>query len=373
MIVSHKHKFIFVKTHKTATQTFLKFIKPHLGPEDVMAGDPEEINGKGELVNANTKLNIDKKFPATGKCAEDYQSVYGNHLPWFMIKEIVGDEIWSKYTKITIERDPYDRILSLFYMMNFQITSSPMVPDPKTIENKFEETKSIEDGDVRNKTRQDYIDFFKNNTIMTAYPDETREYFEEWLLAQLETQPLDLTEHRTYGSDCWVTEENEIKKTCERFNFRRILKMIDDTPLWTTKTGQRFLNFPYLKESNVGLGEEYFKNFNHFLGQCRFLNYGNYFDGSNLQVDHVIDFKNVGDNIGKCFNKHDINIQCNKNLYDQATQNAHYRKNTKDKPDNNWWYNGPRGEWLHKVIKRRFYNEYMNKNQINFNKIISGN
>ena len=31
MIVSHKHKFIFIKTHKTSTQTFMKFIKPYLG------------------------------------------------------------------------------------------------------------------------------------------------------------------------------------------------------------------------------------------------------------------------------------------------------------------------------------------------------
>ena len=92
MIVSHKHKFIFVKTHKTATQTFLKFIKPHLGPDDVMAGDPEERDSStGEIINTNTQINVDKKFE-TGLCASDYQETYGNHLPWFMIKTIVGDD-----------------------------------------------------------------------------------------------------------------------------------------------------------------------------------------------------------------------------------------------------------------------------------------
>ena len=52
MIISHKHKFIFVKTHKTSTQTFMKFIKPHLGETDVMAGDPAND------VNEDTKINV---------------------------------------------------------------------------------------------------------------------------------------------------------------------------------------------------------------------------------------------------------------------------------------------------------------------------
>ena len=372
MIVSHKHKFIFVKTHKTATQTFLKFIKQHLGPDDVMAGDP------GNETNADTKVNIDKKFPATGKCAEDYQQVYGNHLPWFMIKEIVGDDIWSEYTKITIERDPYDRILSLFYMMNFQITSNNMLPNPDTQKKLWDELLVKEKNkeitvEQSIQTRKDWLEQLQTNSIMSEHPDETREYFEEWCLAQLETAPLNLTEHKTYGSDCWQTERNAVKQTIDNFKFTRLKQMITGDATWTNNAGQKFFAFPYVKNNNTfGINQQYFTEMNHFLGQCRFLNYGNYFDGNNIQVDHVIDFNNVGDNIGKCFNKHGINIQCNKNLYDQATQNAHYRKNLKGKPSNNWWYNGPRGEWLHKVIKRRFYNEHMNKNQINFNKIITG-
>ena len=85
MIVSHKHKFIFVKTHKTATQTFLKFIKPHLGADDVMAGDPPNDH------NADTRVNVEVPFADTNKTASEYQEIYGNHLPWFIIKEIISN------------------------------------------------------------------------------------------------------------------------------------------------------------------------------------------------------------------------------------------------------------------------------------------
>ena len=49
MIVSHKHKFIFIKTHKTSTQTFMKFIKPYLGNDDIMAGDPPNEYNENQL------------------------------------------------------------------------------------------------------------------------------------------------------------------------------------------------------------------------------------------------------------------------------------------------------------------------------------
>ncbi len=382
MIVSHKHKLIFVKTHKTATQTFLKFIKPHLGPDDVMAGDKEEII-KGEIVNENTKLNIDKKFDSTGICAEDYQQIYGNHLPWFMIKRIVGDDIWNEYTKFTIERDPFDRILSLFFFLNPLIFGNDLVVSQnyreeveKYQKNNWEIYKNLP---FHEKPIGKMVAWQEQNTLATAYPDEIRSYFEEWALVQLEAETQPLMDDLVYGvsphvENPYVQKElNMYKATAEKFKLTGFLKLYNLQPAWINPNNNiPFMNFPYIDELKTITLHNYYRDGSHILGQCRFLNYGNYFDGENLQVDHVVDFKNVGDNIGKFFNKYDIGIKCDKNLYDAATQNAHYRKNLKGKQPKEWWYNGPRGEWVHKVIKRRFYNDNMNDNQINFNKIISG-
>ena len=361
MIVSHKHKFIFVKTHKTATQTFLKFIKPHLGADDVMAGDPPNDH------NADTRLNIETPFPETGKTAKEYQDIYGNHLPWFIIKEIVGDNIWNEYTKITIEREPRDRILSLFYMMNFAITSAPILLSPDATQKKHAEQK--EKGD--NNMLKNYIQWSKDNTIMTAFRDDVRSYFEEWTLTQLETLPLNLTDKKTYGSDAWDQERLELLKTARKFKYNKLVSLCEPEILWKTNNGREFMKFPYTNTDEFGIATDYYSTLQHLLGQCRFLNYGNYFDGNKIQVDHVVNFNDVGNNIGKCFDKFKINIKCNKNIYDSATQNAHYRKNLKGKPDNNWWYSGTRSAHLNKVIDRRFYSDNMNDKQINFNKIIS--
>lgn len=361
MIVSHKHKFIFVKTHKTATQTFLKFIKPHLGPDDVMAGDPPNDH------NADTRVNIEKPFPETGKTAKEYQDIYGNHLPWFIIKEITGDEIWSNYKKFTIERDPYDRILSLFFMMNFAITSAPILLSPDSIEKKKLEQQKTKSTDLL----KNHIQWSKDNTILSAFPEEVRSYFEEWALTQLETKPLNLIDKKTYGSDCWSLEKTKLMETARKLNFKNIISLSDPEILWQPNNGKKFMSFPYAKSKEFGISTDYFSTLQHLLGQCRFLNYGNYFDGKSLQVDEVINFKNIGDNLGKFFKSNEINIQCNKSLYDAATQNAHYRKNLKNKKSNNWWYQGSKGGWLDKVIKRRFFNDNMNENQININKLTS--
>lgn len=357
MIVSHKHKFIFVKTHKTATQTFLKFIKPHLGPDDVMAGDPPNDR------NADTRVNIEKPFPETGKTALEYQEVYGNHLPWFMIKEITGDEIWNNYTKFTIERNPYDRFLSLFYFLNPTMVVNSINLNPDLKENlKAKITKE-------NNPLMEKINWSRDNTIMSANPEALREYFEEWLLVQLESPTMKLDDNFAYGADCINHEIKIYKDQAKKMKFDRLVELFDAKILY--KLGQPFTKFPYANTNDYGVLQPFYEKLNNIRGQVRFLNYGNYFDGKEIKVDHIVDFNGIGDNIGKFFKKYNININCNKGLYDTATQNAHYRKNLKSKKPTDWWYQGPRGQWLDKVIKRRFFNDNMNENQVNINKLTS--
>ena len=360
MIVSHKHKLIFVKTHKTATQTFLKFIKPHLGPDDVMAGDPP-FEGKDDENKADTQVNVDKPF-ATGKCALDYKEKYGNHLPWFMIKEIVGDDIWNNYTKFTIEREPQDRILSLFYFLNPNVVKPGMMQMTQAKKQKHHEDKTL----------PEMVNWVQQNSLLSAFPEQTRHYFEEWCLAQLESPTLDLTSHETYDAAANAIETKNALDVARKFKLNKLLDLYDGKAKWTNPAnGLEFASFPYIDDPELIIWKKPFDEGWPFFGQCRFLNYGNYFDGKELRVDYVVNFKDVGNNLGKMFKAAKIDIDCNKSLYDAAIQNHHFRKNLAVKKDNNWWYCGNKGDHIKAIIKRRFYNDNMNEKQINFNKIIT--
>lgn len=364
MIVSHKHKFIFVKTHKTSTQTFLKFIKPHLGPNDVMAGDASNE------VNEDTKINVDKVFESTGKSASFYQETYGNHLPWFMIKEITGDEIWDEYTKFTIERNPYDRLLSLFYFTHPLLTrikiGSGMNPDYRDQLSEF------------TKEKRDEIIRFNQETFLTAYPEAVRAYFEDWLIAQLETTPLDLKDHKTYGVDAWSKEIRETRKTAEKFKLDKFLKMYKAKKVFTNPDSNLdYMNFEYTDDNNYALFSESWEgnkkmgreNKPCINGQCRLLDFGYYYDGNKITVDHVVDFGDVANGIGRVFKKNNIKINCNKKLYDSATQNAHYRKHAGNKKPQDWWYSGNKGSQLKKIINRIFFTKF-SPTTVNLNDIL---
>lgn len=331
MIVSHKHKLIFVKTHKTSTQTFMKFIKPHLGADDVMAGDPSND------INENTKLNVDKPFTQTGKSALEYQEKYGNHLPWFIIKEIVGDDIWNEYTTLTIEREPQDRLVSLFCFLNpLLVKKSHFLPTEQT-------RAALSGPEIRDMLQ---------NSLLQLYPDHVRSYFEDIMLLQLSVDQLPLTNHDTYSAVGVEQERELLINKARELGLDKIYQVDNDPIDFVTKGGVDHACHPYIPR-DVWIRIEPYKRHQNTEGQCRFLNYGYYHDGEQTQVDHVIDFINVGDNVGDVFRQNNIQIDCNNDTYNQSSQNIHYRA-SEDVPDVKWWYQGNKGDMIKKLLTNRF-------------------
>jgi hypothetical protein len=94
MIVSHEHKFIFVKTRKTAGSTFEKLMRPYLGPDDICTGSTRDDT---PALNINPDTN--------------------GHLPLTEIRARYfpkGIDI-AGYDIISIERNPYDKVVSSYY------------------------------------------------------------------------------------------------------------------------------------------------------------------------------------------------------------------------------------------------------------------
>ena len=331
MLISHKHKLIFVKTHKTSTQTFNNFMKHHLGPDDVITGDPKH----------GTEINVDKKFP-TGLCALDFREKYGNHLPWFMIKEIVGDDIWGEYKKITIERKPKDRMVSLFCFLNPLLTTLKCKLN-KDIKYEKEERQAL-----------------RQSTPLKEFPDEIRNYFYDWIEVQLNAQVLPLADYVTYSADAIPLELARYRESAKALG---IDLFFYDKPsrIMHPMGAQNLCDFPPLKTDRVLIPDMNSRNENHvnfgryipLEGQCRFLNYGYYSDGDSLQIDEVIAYENVAENIGKFFNENNIQIKCNKDLYDSCSKNLHFRANH-DLPKKEWWFDTERGVLLLNKLESRF-------------------
>lgn len=128
MIVSHKHKFIFLKPYKVAGSSFEFALSSILGPRDLVTylGPDEEKKrlkelGVSESENKKPLVEIIKSFSRQNK--RDLKSLrwprlFHPHASAEEVRDFFGQTVWEEYTKISIVRNPWDYLLS-FYHWNY--------------------------------------------------------------------------------------------------------------------------------------------------------------------------------------------------------------------------------------------------------------
>jgi hypothetical protein len=94
MIISHKYKFIFIKTAKTAGTSIEVFLSSLCGENDIL-----------------TPI-----FPHVEPHRARNHDGYYNHMKASEVKAAVGDSIWGEYFTFCVERNPWDKTLSHFHM-----------------------------------------------------------------------------------------------------------------------------------------------------------------------------------------------------------------------------------------------------------------
>lgn len=122
MIVSHRHRFIFIKTRKTAGTSIEIALSKFCGAHDILS----PISPADEKIRANLGYrgptreylsfsNYSLKqwfnFLRRGK----RQLKYYNHMSAGEIKSLVGERIWSSYFKFSIDRDPFEKVISFYH------------------------------------------------------------------------------------------------------------------------------------------------------------------------------------------------------------------------------------------------------------------
>lgn len=99
MLISHKFKFIFIKTRKTAGTSLEVDLSRLMGREDIV-----------------TKICPVEPGHEPRNFITDQFEMY-NHMPALDIRNIVGHEMFDGYFKFCVEREPVDKCISYYYML----------------------------------------------------------------------------------------------------------------------------------------------------------------------------------------------------------------------------------------------------------------
>lgn len=122
MIVSHRYKFIFIKTMKTAGTSLEIALSSICGADDIITtiyGPDESLRNQ---LGFRTAQNYSK--PLSAWTAGDYARfalrraypiLYDEHHSASMIRDLIGEPAWSSYYKVTVVRNPWDRVVSHYF------------------------------------------------------------------------------------------------------------------------------------------------------------------------------------------------------------------------------------------------------------------
>lgn len=106
MLISHPKRFIYLKTRKTGGTSAEIFLEKYCKPPELA----EEENHYGPaLISEHGVVGF-------RGVTTDGQTWY-SHMPAERVRDLVDPEVWADYLKFCIVRNPFDRMVSYFWMM----------------------------------------------------------------------------------------------------------------------------------------------------------------------------------------------------------------------------------------------------------------
>jgi hypothetical protein len=129
VVISHKHKFIFIKTRRCATSSIEYALAQICGAKDIVTdhtnrNPPSDRNTRGwfnPLPDVSFSLHRAHEIGYTclGQLKVDLlrflrREKYYDHIPAEVVKARLGSK-WDNYFKFTVERNPWDKEVSYYY------------------------------------------------------------------------------------------------------------------------------------------------------------------------------------------------------------------------------------------------------------------
>lgn len=136
MIISHRHRFIFIKTRKTAGTSIEIAFSRFCGDEDIItpiSPQDEKIRKEpGYRGPQNCFLSLMKYTPkdwARFLIKSRRALLFYNHIPAKTIRTLVDEEIWNTYFRFCFERNPWDKAISWYYWITRQSEPRPSLSE----------------------------------------------------------------------------------------------------------------------------------------------------------------------------------------------------------------------------------------------------
>ena len=148
MIISHKYKFIFIKSFKTAGTSLEIALSKFCDKEDVIT----------PLISEDESIR--KKLNYRGP--QNYQDMT-EHMSAQEIKQKIDPEIFHNYLKFVTVRDPFDQIISAYYWHNESKKKERKLFFFKKREKSFAEFFKIK---AKNIYKDEYNRYTDNNVVI---------------------------------------------------------------------------------------------------------------------------------------------------------------------------------------------------------------
>jgi Sulfotransferase family len=106
MLISHRKKFIFTKTVKTAGTSIESYFEQYCMPD----GEWQRSHVRDEYASQAGIIGCRKGDPSGSR--------WYNHMSAQNIRNEIGIDVWDEYFKFTAIRNPFDKLVSGYFMFH---------------------------------------------------------------------------------------------------------------------------------------------------------------------------------------------------------------------------------------------------------------